>query len=110
MREHNSGSNCCLLALDGHVLEVCNLWSSILLNMDHIIVGTEVLKINPEHAHLKRLIARESAHVQLSFTKASLMRPHRSLEALLEAQLGEKLNPECFVECLTAKHSELHQS
>lgn len=36
-------------------------------------------------------------------------RRYKSLDALLEAQLGEKLNPKYFVEYLTTKYSELYQ-
>ena len=36
-------------------------------------------------------------------------RRYKSLDALLEAQLGEKLNPKYFVDYLTTKYSELYQ-
>jgi carboxypeptidase Taq len=36
-------------------------------------------------------------------------RRYKSLDALLEAQLGEKLNPKYFIEYLTTKYSELYQ-
>jgi carboxypeptidase Taq len=34
---------------------------------------------------------------------------YKSLDALLEAELGEKLNPKYFIEYLDKKYSELYQ-
>ena len=36
-------------------------------------------------------------------------RRYKSLDAMLEDQLGEKLNPKYFIEYLTEKYSDLYQ-
>jgi carboxypeptidase Taq len=36
-------------------------------------------------------------------------RRYESLDAMLEDQLGEKLNPKYFIDYLTSKYSELYQ-